>query len=81
MLALRSPGIESITVVNHSVSQAYGLLERIQAENPERWVSICALHHLDPNGPVYYIEFEMCLRDINITVCVVASTRPLSKRD
>lgn len=76
-LALRGSEIESITVVNRSVGRAQGLLERVQAENKERWSSKCEFHCLDPNSPDYDSELGMSLSSADVIFCTVASTELL----
>lgn len=76
-LALRGSEIESITVVNRSVSRAEALLVKVRAENEERWGSRCTFHCLDPNGASYDAEVETHLSQANAIFCTARSTAPL----
>lgn len=76
-LALRGSEIETITVVNRSISRAQVLLEKVRAENQERWGSQCTFHCLDPSGPGYDNKLETHLSGADVIFCTVRSTKPL----
>ncbi|KAI1421896.1 hypothetical protein F5Y12DRAFT_765248 [Xylaria sp. FL1777] len=76
-LALRGNEIESIIVVNRTVSRAEELLAKVKEENNARWKSTATMQHIDPSSS----DFQECLRGYlsvaDAIFCTVGSTEPL----
>ncbi|TGJ79358.1 hypothetical protein E0Z10_g9407 [Xylaria hypoxylon] len=76
-LALRGDEIESIVVINRTVSRAEELLAKLKEENEAKWKSAATMQHIDPSRP----DFQECLKGhlsvADAVFCTVASTDPL----
>lgn len=76
-LALRGDEIESIVVINRTVSRAEALLAKVKEENNTRWKSAATMQHIDPSRS----DFQECLKGhlavANAVFCTVGSAEPL----
>ncbi|KAI1113325.1 hypothetical protein F5Y14DRAFT_225833 [Nemania sp. NC0429] len=80
-LALRGDEIESIVVVNRTVSRAETLLDKVKGENESRWKSAANMQHLDPSHADFQESLRGHLSIADAIFCTVGATEPLFPAD
>lgn len=76
-LVLRGEEIESVTIVNRSQEKGEALLERVRADNDERWKSKAQFSGLYPSQSNYDDGLKDLLGQADVAFCTVPSTEPL----
>lgn len=76
-LVLRGSEIENVTVINRSAEKGNELVERLRADNKERWKANARFTALDPSQPDYEDHLKETLHEADVIFCTVPSTEPL----
>ncbi|KAI1199247.1 hypothetical protein F5X97DRAFT_297229 [Nemania serpens] len=80
-LALRGDEIQSIVLVNRTVSRAEALLARVKEENGSRWKSVANMQFLDPSRADFQESLKGHLSTADAIFCAVGTTEPLFPAD
>ncbi|KAI1164564.1 hypothetical protein F5B18DRAFT_249175 [Nemania serpens] len=81
VLALRGDEIQSIVVINRTMSRAEALLAKVKEENESRWKSAATMQYLDPSRVDFQESLKSHLSTADAIFCTVGTTEPLFPAD
>ncbi|KAI1182501.1 hypothetical protein F5B17DRAFT_185044 [Nemania serpens] len=80
-LALRGDEIQSVVLVNRTVSRAEALLAKVKEENESRWKSAATMQYLDPSRTDFRESLKGHISAADAIFCTVGITEPLFPAD